>query len=419
MRIILLVLLVSFGAAAPGAPQGAPNAPTTPSGQEKEVPPGLLSEPHVVTQAVDLAGRWIGGDGSPAKDGLYPDLGDIATGAGWISAGPGYRRHFLNQRVLVDGSAAISWRAYKRAQARVELTDPASKHVTAGVQVRWQDLTQVNYFGIGPHSLESQRSEYRLKSTDVIGYGVVRPNDWLSVGGRLGWLKQPTISSPSGPFDRNFPDAQQVFPADPGISQQSDYIEGEVSITADTRDFAGHPTRGGVYRTALGTYSARELDQFSFRRYEAEALQVVPIIGKTWVLALHGWGVFSDTSAGHTVPFYLLPSLGGGNTLRSYHDYRFHDRNLLLANVESRWALFSHVDAAAFIDAGDVAPRAGDLNLDKRSYGGGLRVHTAASTLVRLDVAHGSEGWRIFVKLSDPFRLARRSLLASLTPFIP
>jgi hypothetical protein len=77
------------------------------------------------------------------------------------------------------------------------------------------------------------------------------------------------------------------------------------------------------------------------------------------------------------------------------------------------------VDAAAFVDAGNVAARIGDLNLDKTSYGAGLRVHTRASTLARLDVAHSREGWRVLLKLNDPFRLARRSLVTSVIPFVP
>jgi hypothetical protein len=57
---------------------------------------------------------------------------------------------------------------------------------------------------------------------------------------------------------------------------------------------------------------------------------------------------------------------------------------------------------------GDIQIK-GDLNLDKTSYGVGLRVHSRTSTLARLDVARSREGWRMSFKLSDPFRLARRS----------
>ncbi len=75
-----------------------------------------------------------------------------------------------------------------------------------------------------------------------------------------------------------------------------------------------------------------------------------------------GWSV-RKSNAGHSVPFYLQPSLGGSNSLRSFTDYRFHDDNMLLANAEVRLALMTHLDLAVFADAGNVASRAGDLDL--------------------------------------------------------
>jgi hypothetical protein len=416
MRIIALTLLLAAGSIAGIAAQEATTTP--PPRQEPDVPQGLLPEPHVIGRAVDLGSRLLG-SGSGSKDGFYPDFGDMATGAGWISAGPGYRQHFFDRHLFVDGSAAISWRAYKDARARIELTDLAKDRLTLGFQVQWQDLTQVNYFGIGASSLEAQQSEYRLRETDLAGYGIVHPNRWLSFAGRFGWIKQPTISSSVGPFNQDFPDARQAFPTDPGIAEQTALLHGGVGVEADTRDHPSRPTRGGFYRAAAQTFADRDLHQFSFRRYEAEGLQILPILGERWLIGVHGWSVFSDTSAGNSVPFYMLPSLGGSNTLRGYDDYRFHDRNMLVVNLESRWALLSHVDLALFGDAGNVGARASDLNLDKTSYGGGFRVHDRTSTLALLDIAHSREGWQVLFRLSDPFRLARRSLRSSVIPFVP
>ena len=87
----------------------------------------------------------------------------------------------FDDRMLVDASAALSWRMYKMAQARVELPTLARSRLTVGAQVRWQDLTQVSYFGNGPDSLETNRSEYRLESANVIGYVVGKPANWLSI----------------------------------------------------------------------------------------------------------------------------------------------------------------------------------------------------------------------------------------------
>src|SRR5439155_14547823 len=110
--------------------------------------------------------------------------------------------------------------------------------------------TQIDYFGTGRDSLEAARSEYRLKDTDVTGYGIFHANRWLSVGGTFGRLQQPTLSAPTGPFQRSFPDALLTFSQDPGVVQQASFLHGDASVTADTRDYPGHPTRGGLYRAA-------------------------------------------------------------------------------------------------------------------------------------------------------------------------
>jgi outer membrane protein assembly factor BamA len=190
-------------------------------------------------------------------------------------------------------------------------------------------------------------------------------------------------------------------------------------VTADTRDYPGHPYRGGLYRAAWSAYSDRDLEAFSFHRYELEAAQFVTVAPDRWTIALHGWSVISDTASGQQVPVYLLPSLGGSTTLRSYADYRFHDRHMLLLSAESRWALFTHVDAALFVDAGSVAPRVRDLDLSTTSYGIGFRIHAHQSTTARLDVARGAEGWRILLRLDEPFRLSRLSRHMAAIPFVP
>jgi len=369
--------------------------------------------------AVALAGQWLGEGGTVQRDGFYPEFRNMVTGAGWISAGPGYRTQLFGGRAFVDGSAAISWRAYKMAQARFEVTDLAAHHLTLGSQIRWHDLTQVNYFGTGEHSVEGAKSQYRFKDTDVVGYGIYQANGWLAIRGTIAWLQQPTLSSPTGPFRSDRPDARLTFSQDPGMASQPSFLHGSASVAVDTRDYPGHPTTGGMYRAGVAAYSDRDGGPFTFRTYDAEGLQFVPLKGDSWILALHGWGVFSETSSGDVVPFYFLPSLGGQNTLRGYDDYRFHDRNMLLASAESRWALFRDLDAVAFFDAGNVASRPGDLNLNKTSWGGGLRVHTRTSTLARLDVGHSREGWQVLFKVDDPFRLSRASHRTADVPFVP
>jgi hypothetical protein len=386
--------------------------------------PGLLPEPRVMTIGLDFVGRYLRDDGregpDEASEGLYPVLKGGVPGAGWLSIGSGYRRRVFGDLAVIDGSAAVSWRGYKTAQVTFEFVDLAPRLVV-GSQALWQDLTQLQYFGAGGNSLLSNQSDYRLKTREVVGYAKYRPTRWLSVVGRMGRLGRPTLSSSAGTFDRNFPDAIAMFPHEPGfgLPRQPGFLHGQMSITADTRDYPGHPTSGGLYRAASSHYSDRDLSAFSFRRSEFEAMQFVPLSPDRWTLALHGWTVISHTSDDQQMPVYLLPSLGGSTTLRSYADYRFHDRNLLLVSAESRWALFRHVDLAMFVDAGGVAARAVELDPANVSYGIGLRAHTHSATTARFDMAYGGEGWRFIFRLHEPFRLSRLWRRTAAIPFVP
>jgi hypothetical protein len=406
--------------------QDAPAAGGTDAPAAQAPARGLFEEPAPLRKGIEFGAKRMGSDEEPTqppKNGFYPEFGNMVTGAGWISAGVGYRRSFMGDHALFDASTGLSWRAYKMAQARLEFTPLDDDRVAFGTQLRWQDLTQVNYFGEGPDALETDRSEYRLKSLDTVGYTVVRPRQWLSVFGRLGWLSSPNLLQPAGAFSRGNPSTIEVFPGDRvfQLAEQPDFLHGEAAVVIETRDEPGYPTSGGVYRAAASRYSDRDAGRFSFGRYEAEAAHFVPFgVNRNVVLAVRGWLVGSTTGEGQAVPFYLMPSLGGSNTLRGHTDLRFHDRNLVVVNTELRVAIFEHLDAVGLFDAGNVAARFGDLNFDKRSYGVGVRVHTRTATVARFDVAHGSDGWKFFFRMNDPLRLSsRHNKRTAQVPFTP
>ena len=379
-------------------------------------PQGFFREPVLIERVVLFGDRHFAN--GELTNGWYVDAWNMIPGAGWISGGPGYRKWHDDDRLFTDASAAVSWRGYKTMQARVEWPRLASSRILAGVHARVQDFPQVAYYGAGPASLESDHSEYRLQSSNVVGYAAFRPSRWLTIGGNAGWLK-PSISERGGLFERDVPDASVLFGADPVFATDAPtYLHSEASITADTRDFAGRPLRGGLYRVSAATFSDRDDGVFSFRRFDVEAAQFVPVAASRVVLALHGWLVGTSTDADGVVPFYLQPALGGHNSLRGYADYRFHDRNMLLVNIEVRVATMTHVDTAVFVDAGNVAARVSELDLDKRSYGIGLRLHSRRQTFARLDVARSREGWRVLLRLDDPLNLRRLARKSAPVPFV-
>ena len=427
--VVLSVVVLTLGAGdAARAQEAAAVSPTT-GGAATTVQTsarGLFDEPAPLRKGLEFGARRMGNDEtgeSKPKSGFYPEMGNMVTGAGWISAGVGYRHYLFGDRAFVDASTGLSWRAYKMAQARFEVSPFDGELVSFGTQVRWQDLTQVNYFGEGPESLYTNRSEYRLKSFDTVGYTVVRPSEWLSVHGRLGWLSSPKLRQPAGSFSRGNPSTIEVFPSEPvfQFAEQPDFLHGEAAVVIETRDEPGYPVRGGVYRAAVSRYADQELDRFSFNRFEAEAAHFVPLDrNENFVLAVRGWVVGTTTGDGQLVPFYMMPSLGGSNTLRGYNDYRFHDRHLALFNTELRVALMEHIDVVGLFEAGNVAARFADLNFDKKSYGAGIRVHTRTATFARFDVARSDEGWKIVFRMNDPFRLSsRHNKRTAQVPFAP
>jgi len=402
----------------PDPPQAPPpiSSPVTPQHTG-----GFLGEPGFLATAITFANDRFGDHAGQPKSGFYPELSNMITGSGWVSVGPGYRHYVADDRAFFDTSAALSWRLYKMGQVRFEMPRLANDHLTLGTQAMWQDNTQVNYFGIGPDAGNDDRSQYRMQMHDVVGYATARTGDSLSFTGKVGWLGHPKLMDPGGTFKRDVPTTRDAFPDDPAasVSVQPAFLHTEASAAVDTRDHRGHPTRGSLYRGALINYWDRTYDAFTFHTWEAEAAQYVPVADGRVVFAFHGWTVGGHTSGGNVIPFYMLPSIGGSRTLRGYHDFQFHDNNLLVAGAESRFAVWEHLDAALLIDAGNVAARFSDLNLDKTSYGAGLRLHNETTTLARLDVARGSQGWHVIFSTSEPFRLPRVKRTIATVPFTP
>jgi Omp85 superfamily domain len=423
--VFTIVLLLFAGQRTAFAQASAPAsaaASQAPAADSDTSPDGYFTEPQLLSNLIEKANEFGESEGAAkGKNGFYPELSNMLAGAGWVSLGPGYRHYFDHDHVMFDTSAAVSWRLYKMMQARLERQELANGHLTIGTQAMWQDNTQVNFFGIGPDVNEADRSQYRMQTTDIVGYATVTTKEWLSITGVLGWLGRPKLMNPGGTFQQDFPSTLEAFPSAPAadLSQQPQFAHSEASITADTRNHRGHPTRGGMYRAALTNYWDTDGGLFTFHTWEAEGLQYVPLDDSRVVLAFHGWTVFNNPSTEHPIPFYLLPSMGGSRTNRDFHDFQFHDNNLLVLQAESRFAVWTHLDAALFVDAGNVAGQYGDLNLDQRSYGAGLRLHNERTTLLRADLAQGSQGWHAVVSTTEPFRLPRVRRLTAIVPFFP
>jgi hypothetical protein len=424
---ITIALLLAWAPLAQG--QTANDTPDSAAQTRTTIPPrsetpenrprGLFGEPSFITKGVNLFDRRANRSRG-ARDGFYVELGNMITGAGWISAGPGYRKLLLNENAIASVSGAVSVRLYRMAQGSIEFPHLAADHIRFGAQTLFRDALQVNFYGLGNDSIAANRSGYRLQTNDVTTYTSVGAKALL-VQARIGWLQPVSVASMGR--DAVYPDTVALFSERdvPGLTSQPTFLHGDLSIGVDTRDAIGHPTRGGFYQATWSVFTDQTTGINNFQRYEADASHYVPLGSDNWILALHGSAAVSSTTAGHEVPFYMMPNLGGRNA-RGFTDFRFTDRNMQAYTVESRWRVFAHLDAAAFVDAGGVAPTPRQLTFRdlKPSYGVGIRLHNNKVTMARLDFGHSVEGWHIFFRMNEPFRrTAQSNGWRAAAPYVP
>ncbi len=130
-------------------------------------------------------------------------------------------------------------------------------------------------------------------------------------------------------------------------------------------------------------------------RLEGTLQQLVPTHGGRGVIDLSARTWLSFAEGDRSVPFFLMPTLGGGEMLRAFPSYRFRDRDALLLKGEYRWAVRKMADVAGVYEAGKVGAEIENLGLRDvaHSFGIGIRAHSKTSSLFRADLAHGREGF--------------------------
>jgi len=194
---------------------------------------------------------------------------------------------------------------------------------------------------------------------------------------------------------------EEVFTAGqvPGLAVQPDYLRWQASADLNVREPRGNPRRGGQYKVTYQRFDDRGLQRYGFDRVDVDLQQYVPLLRDRRVLALRALVSTTEADAGQEIPFFLLPTLGGPDDLRGFRRYRFRDRNSLLLQAEYRWEIFTAVDGAIFYDAGKVASRHEDLNLQdlESDYGIGFRFGTRNGVFMRVEGAFGSRGGKHFV----------------------
>jgi hypothetical protein len=340
-------------------------------------------------------------------------LDSIAPGSG-IPVGIGFKPkpwRSSSMFKIVEGRASISQHEYWAMDGSVAFQGVGAREWRFEPYGRVRRMTRLNYYGVGNETAQDDRSTFSMLDRRAGAYGYVRPVGWIALGARGEgfWPRATSGKDPDVPSveDRFPPDRRSGFGEDTNYAYIGAFIHVNYPYSRSEP-----PRRGGDYLVNVGTYQDVSSTNHSFRRVEVEGRERFPILGVDRVLTIHGRLSSSAASAGHSVPFYLMDTLGGADnlrgfkesiiggdeatsTLRSFESFRFRDQATALIQIDFRQRLWSQVFATFFVDAGVVAPEVDALSVGNTHYsvGLGLSVHRTNALAVRIEFGlWGGEG---------------------------
>jgi hypothetical protein len=330
----------------------------------------------------------------------HPFLENAYKGGGF-ALGLGYMHHVSSYNLL-DVRGSYSIRNYKRAEVEFMAPRMFQRRGTLSLLAGYREATQVGFYGTGTDSVKEDRANYGLQQWHGSATMSIRPTRRLLLlrgGVELSEIKQQAGEGSAPSVDTIFTPATL-----PGLDSRITYLHTQGTVGLDWRTAADYSRRGGFYGATVHDFTDTD-DEFGFQQVDYEVVQHIPILRETWALSLRGLVQTTFLKGDQEIPFYMLPSLGGGNNLRGYSSWRFRDRNSLLLQGEWRIMVNRFMDTAFFFDAGKVTRLTADLDLDglKHDFGFGVRFHGPISTPLRVDLAKSPEGLVLVFATSAAF----------------
>jgi outer membrane protein assembly factor BamA len=352
----------------------------------------------VTRSGFSLAGGTVVSRSGVAVGGRYRRVNVLPSG---IDAQVGA---IVSVRAYQEYSAAIGWLDRDRSTVVFEPADaavtslfnasaPKAPGTSAYLDVRHRIYPRHWFYGSGMGSREDAGSDYTLSGTSIDGVWQRQFSRTLGVSVRGGWMNLRV-----GPgHNDDLVNVEDRFEpaARPGWDRPPQFLTVGAGVVRDGRDNPRSPEAGWFVGTSVRRFAAVSEADSSFTRATLDMRAYERLLGG--VVAVRGLASGDLAADGATTPFYLLPSLGGPQTLRGFHPFRFADRALLHATAEFRLRVHRWIELAPFLDAGTVAPSWSRMSASSvlLTPGVGLRARTDRRALARLDWSRGRDGHRL------------------------
>jgi outer membrane protein assembly factor BamA len=332
-------------------------------------------------------------------EGWTPSLGSVVSGGG-LAMGAHHRQMLADGRLFMDTEMMVSLKGYQAGTLDFTSQPLANGKVTIGGGLRFESLPQEDFFGYGPDSSSTDHASYHRQGLDVQTWASFNPKPWLQFRSSFGFVNTKVSDGQQS----GIPSIEQAFSASrvEGMSRESDFLHAGLRATIDRRDSPRRTRRGAYYAVGLERFVGLGSRDSDFLRFDADVRGYVPVRGLSGEdsIAVRGQMAITDAAANGQIPFYFLPRLGGGGTLRGYETSRFIDQQALVFSAEYRWQVRRKLQIVGFVDAGQVAPDTRDFSFSKlqSSYGAGIRFKG-----FRVDYAVGREGSRVHIGFGPTF----------------
>jgi hypothetical protein len=320
-----------------------------------------------------------------------------------FAVGPTLSWQNSKDTLRVNTWALGSMRKYYSVGTGMELPRFSGRNIDITLQAAHLHLPQLDYYGEGPNSLKSNRTDYRREDTSFTFAVAWAPLSHIKPRCDV---EQLLLNVGPGTNDAVTSTELKFGPAQaPGIDHQSNFLIAGCGVKFDFRDLPDNPHKGTAVKLDYHGYAAEQNSLYSFTKASASVEQYIPFFNRKRVIALHAAADMTFHNRDQVVPFYMQPTLGGFSDLRGFRFLRFYDDNAAVANAEYRWEIGTGFDMAIFADAGEVFHRPSQFTLSnvKSDVGFGLRFNNQRNLVMRMDTGFSKEGFQIWVAFDKVF----------------
>src|SRR5262245_1770291 len=251
----------------------------------------------------------------------YHPFFDSAYSGGGFTLGAGYLKR-VGSYNTIDVRASFTPSGYKRIESEFVAPRLLKRRAVLSLLGGWREGTRVGYYGLGTANSRDDRATYGFKQPYGVATFTLRPTRrYLLLQGSFDaseWQQTPGSGSA--------PSVEEVYTPEtlPGLGSSIGYFHSRGTFGLDTRPAPGYARRGSYLGVTLHDFSDRD-DAYGFTQIEYEGIQHFPILREAWVLSFHGRVATTGTKSSQEIPFFMLPAIGGGSSLRGFSSWRFRD----------------------------------------------------------------------------------------------